>query len=81
MARFAERMKYKSFRLSNYRIRNDDYEFTLGGEKYYVDAKVGNDKSFLTIVALDELKEANSKIAALEKRVAELTLQNIYLTA
>ena len=31
--------------------------------------------------AFDELNIANKKIAALEKRVTELTIQNIYLTA
>lgn len=66
---FKERMPARSFRVTTYQLRKNDYEFTLGGITYYTDAAVGRDKTFLTIVALDELKAANKKIAALEKKL------------
>ena len=78
MGRFAEKVRLKDFRLTPYQINEDDYKFELGGTTYYTDAAVGKNKSFVTIVALDELKLAKEKIAALEKKVAELTIKKIY---
>ena len=75
---FAEKLRLTDFRVTPYQMEKDDYTFELGGVTYYTDAAVGRNKKFLTIVALDELKEANKKIAALEKRVAELTIKKIY---
>lgn len=79
MSEFVKNLDIRTFRFSSERLNADDYKFVLCGKTYYTDAKFKTEKSFLTIVALDELQAAYKKIAALEKKVAKLTLQNFYL--
>ncbi len=64
--------------VSSKRFSPDDYEFTIGGKTYFMDAKSRSDKSFLTVAVLDELEIANKKIALLEAEVGRRAVEKLY---
>lgn len=78
MSDFARKLKIRSLGVSSWRQNPDDYEFTIGGKTYFMDAKSRSDKSFLTVAVLDELEIANKKIALLEAEVGRQAVQNLY---
>ena len=54
------------------RQSKDDYEFTVGGVTYYVDAKVKEENYFITFAAIEELEMERKKNLALKKVIADL---------
>lgn len=78
MSDFARKYKVRSLDVSSSRFNPDDYEFTLGGKTYYMDAKCRQDTSFLTVAVLDELEIANKKIALLEAELGRQVAQKLY---
>ena len=78
MSDFARKLRIRGLDVSSERFSPDDYEFTLGGKTYFMDAKCRCDKSFLTVAVLDELELANKKIALLEAEVGRIAVQNLY---
>lgn len=78
MSDFARKLKVRSLGVSSVRFSPDDYEFTIGGQTYYMDANCRHDKSFLTIALLDELEVANKKIALLEAEIGRQAVQKLY---
>ena len=68
-------IKERLIRVSTKPHHKDDFSFTIGGIKYFMDKAVGEEKDFLTAQALRELNAEREKNAALEKKIYKLAIK------